>query len=121
MTINIYKQHSRAQASLQAPVDIRDVSCLGVPFGSIPGIPTPHGARLHYKQARQGKTEFVFSWYLVVKANYIKKASLDRVSGLDLPPYLPTHESIGTQSVVCGIPSDLYCATRCSKAKLPLP
>ena len=25
----------------QAPVDIRDVSCLGVPFGSIPGNPHP--------------------------------------------------------------------------------
>ena len=29
---------SAIQSLLQAPVDIRDVSCLGVPFAQIPGI-----------------------------------------------------------------------------------
>ena len=26
------------QSLMQAPVDIRDISCLGVPFGNIPGV-----------------------------------------------------------------------------------
>lgn len=30
------------QSLLQAPVDIRDISCLGVPFGNIPDIPVPY-------------------------------------------------------------------------------
>merc|ERR550532_2212662 len=30
------------QSLMQAPVDIRDVSCLGVPFARIPDIPVPY-------------------------------------------------------------------------------